>query len=225
MTTEVAERFGRVAAGFTERVAAVPAGAWANPAPCEGWVARDVVDHITSWMPGFLLATWGIDQPVLSADPAGAWAAVRDAIADGLGDPTVAGREADSPVGRKSFEAAIDMLCIPDVLVHTWDLARAAGLDEALDAAEVHHLLTGVESMDPAMDMAMRDSGHFGPQRRGPRRRRRADPAPRLHGPPGVVGPSTRRSPCADDVVNGRGAVPFRGWASRWRGSRRCRMR
>lgn len=160
----VAERFERVAAGFTAVVDAVPDGAWQNPAPCEGWVARDVVDHITSWMPGFLLASWGLDQPVQPADAAGAWAAVRDAIAGGLADPVVAGRVVDSPAGTKSFEEAIDMFCIPDVLIHTWDLARAAGLDERLDADEVHRQVTGVESIDPAMDEAMRSSGHYGPR-------------------------------------------------------------
>jgi uncharacterized protein (TIGR03086 family) len=44
--------------------------------------------------------------------------------------------------------------------VHTWDLARATGLDETLDADEVHRL---VEAMEP-MDEAMRSSGHYGPR-------------------------------------------------------------
>ena len=43
--SEVAERYRRAAAAFTERVRAVPVGGWERPAPCEGWVARDVVRH------------------------------------------------------------------------------------------------------------------------------------------------------------------------------------
>ena len=63
-------------------------------------------------------------------------------------------------MGRLSFEVAIATFCIADVLVHTWDLARATGLDETLDADEVHRL---VDSMEP-MDEPMRQSGHFGPR-------------------------------------------------------------
>jgi uncharacterized protein (TIGR03086 family) len=47
-----------------------------------------------------------------------------------------------------------------DILVHTWDLARATGLDETLDPDEVHGLLAGMEPMDAVL----RQSGHFGPR-------------------------------------------------------------
>jgi uncharacterized protein (TIGR03086 family) len=98
-------------------------------------------------------------------DPAGAWAVVRDAIQRGLDDPAVATRVEDcGPPGRMSFEAAVDMTCTPDVLIHTWDLARAIGLDERLDPDEVRHELAGMTAMPPEMDEAMRNSGHFGPR-------------------------------------------------------------
>ena len=42
--SDIAERYARVTTRFTDRVRAVPAGAWDNPSPCEGWTARDVVD-------------------------------------------------------------------------------------------------------------------------------------------------------------------------------------
>ena len=61
-------------------------------------------------------------------------------------------------MGPSSFEQNIDMICTPDVLVHTWDLARATGLDETLDAEEVHRF---VEGMEPH-DAAMRASEHYG---------------------------------------------------------------
>jgi uncharacterized protein (TIGR03086 family) len=63
-------------------------------------------------------------------------------------------------MGRSSFAATIDMICTADVLVHTWDLARATGLDEALDPDEVHAMLVGVEPMDEVL----RSSGHYGPR-------------------------------------------------------------
>ena len=47
--TEISEHFAKVAGEFTRRAIAVPADAWDNPAPCDGWVARDVVHaHIAN---------------------------------------------------------------------------------------------------------------------------------------------------------------------------------
>ena len=168
--TEIGARFATVAAGFTARVEAVPADRWERPAPCEGWVARDVVRHLVEWLPGpgFLLGTFGVDTgPIPSVEdaPAGAWAVVRDAIQRALDDPAIATRVEDcGPPGVLSLEAAVDMTCVPDVLIHTWDLARATGLDERLDADEVHRLVTAVEAMPPEVDEAMRSSGHYGPR-------------------------------------------------------------
>jgi hypothetical protein len=90
---------------------------------------------------------------------------VRDAIQGGLDDPTVAARVEDcGPPGRLSFEAAVDMTCTPDVLIHTWDLAQAAGVDVELDAEEVDRQATGIDAMPPGVDEAMRASGHVGPR-------------------------------------------------------------
>jgi uncharacterized protein (TIGR03086 family) len=166
--SEIGERFRRVAAGLTATIDAVPDGAWEKPAPCEGWVARDVVRHLVEWLPGpgFLLGAFDVETgpiPSVDDDPAGAWAVVRDAIQRGLDDPAVASQVADcGPPGRLSFEAAVDITCTPDVLIHTWDLARAAGIDERLDPDEVRHQLAGVEAIAPEVDAAMRGSGHFG---------------------------------------------------------------
>ena len=168
--SETSERFATVAAGFTARVNAVSPDAWDNPAPCEGWVARDVVRHLVEWLPGpgFLLGAFGVDVgpiPSVDDDPAGAWTVVRDAVQAALDDPDVARRVEDcGPPGRMSLEAAVEMTCTPDVLIHTWDLARATGLDERLDADEVHRLTVGVESLPPEVEESMRGSGHYGPR-------------------------------------------------------------
>ena len=168
--SEISERFATVAAAFTDRVRAVPAHAWDAPAPCDGWVARDVVGHLVEWLapPGFLLGTFGVDPgpiPPVEDDPVGAWATVRDAIQAALDDPAIAGRVEDcGPPGRLSFEAAVDMTCTPDVLIHTWDLARATGLDERLDTGEVRRQVAAIESLPPEVDAAMRRSGHYGPR-------------------------------------------------------------
>lgn len=168
--TEIAARFEKVAAAFTARVEAVPADRWEQAAPCEGWVARDVVRHLVEWLPGpgFLLGAFGVETgpvPSVETDPAAAWAVVRDAIQRALDDPAVAARVEDcGPPGRLSFEAAVDMTCTPDVLIHTWDLARATGLDERLDPAEVRRQLAGLEALPAEVEEKMRSSGHYGPR-------------------------------------------------------------
>jgi uncharacterized protein (TIGR03086 family) len=166
--SEIAERFARVAATFTDTVARVPADAWEQPAPCKGWVARDVVGHLVEWIPGpgFLLGAFDVTteaMPSVDDDPAAAWAVLRDAIQGALDDPDVAGRVADcGPPGRMSLEAAVDMTGTPDVLIHTWDLAQAAGLEVQLDPETVRRQVAGLDALPPDVDAAMRASGHYG---------------------------------------------------------------
>jgi uncharacterized protein (TIGR03086 family) len=161
--SEVSERYRRIANEFTARVEAVSDGAWDNPAPCEGWVARDVVRHLVEWLPAFFSGTWDFDVPPgpsVDDDPVAAWSRLNTAIQSALDDPAIAADERDTRMGSKSFADTIDMICTPDVLVHTWDLARATGLDETLDADEVHRMLVAMEPLDEIL----RSSGHYGPR-------------------------------------------------------------
>lgn len=161
--SDIAERYREVAAGFTERARAVPDEAWDSPAPCDGWVARDIVRHMVEWMPGLVLGDAGVElpkPPSADDDPLGAWEALNDALQGALDDPEIGAREFEMRMGRFTVERAIDMFCTGDVLVHTWDLARATGLDEHLDPDEVHRMFAGLEPMDAAL----RESGHYGPR-------------------------------------------------------------
>jgi uncharacterized protein (TIGR03086 family) len=166
--TEISDRYRWVSAQFTQRVKDVPEEAWDNPAPCEGWVARDVVRHLVEWPPALLFDRWGIahpDRPTVDENPLGAWSAVSDTVQAALDDPAVASRVEEEPrLGPMSFEQAVDMVCTSDVFLHTWDLARATGLDETLDPDEVHRLFVGMEPMDEML----RQSGHYGPRVRVP---------------------------------------------------------
>ena len=158
-----AERFRRVAGGFTDRVVAVPDDAWDNPAPCVGWKARDVVGHLVDWVPS-LIGKAGIDFPAgpsVAVDPHGAWMNLADTLQAALDDPDVADRKFDAgPPGQMTVEQAIGMIVLGDVLIHTWDLATATGLDDRLDPTIVTEMLIGMQPMD---DM-LRQSGHYGPK-------------------------------------------------------------
>ena len=60
--------------------------------------------------------------------------------------------------GTHRLDEAVAMFFVGDVLVHTWDLARAGGLDETLDPEVVHDLLVGMEPLDEVL----RSSGQYG---------------------------------------------------------------
>ena len=161
--SEYAERYRKVAGAFTDRVNSVPSHAWDNPAPCEGWLARDVVRHLVEWVPSFFSNYAGLElpaRPPVDDDPARAWGVLDDGLRSALDDPDVASRQFEMRGGQYTVEQAIDMFCTGDILVHTWDVARATGLDEALDAEEVHRMLAGMEPMDEAL----RQSGQYGPR-------------------------------------------------------------
>ncbi|HEU5082017.1 MAG TPA: TIGR03086 family metal-binding protein [Acidimicrobiales bacterium] len=154
----------RVAAEFTATVAATDPAAWDAAAPPEGWVARDVVRHLLEWFPAFLEGAVGItlpEGPSVDDDPVGAWRAQADAVQALLDDPAVAEREHDLPhLGTMSLGEAIDRIYTTDVFLHRWDLARATGQDETLDARRCAELLEGMLPMDEAL----RQSGHYGPR-------------------------------------------------------------
>ncbi|MEY2590051.1 MAG: hypothetical protein QOJ67_2035 [Acidimicrobiaceae bacterium] len=162
--SEIAERYGRVAGRFTKRANEVPEAAWELPAPCDGWVARDVVRHMVEWMPAFLSSAGGPplpDGPSVDEDPAGAWGTLNGGIQALLDDPVASATEISHPqAGTHRLEDAIGMFFLGDVLMHTWDLARAAGLDETLDAEVVHDMLVGMEPLDEML----RASGQYGPK-------------------------------------------------------------
>ena len=159
--TTVSQRYDGVAGTFSARVSEVPPSAWGNPAPCEGWVARDVVRHLVEWVPGFFENLAGVDlghPPSVDDDPVAAWSALDGALRSTLADPAVASRTFDVRGATYTVEDAIATFVLGDVLVHTWDLARATGLDERLDPVEVHGMLEGMLPMDDVL----RQSGQYG---------------------------------------------------------------
>lgn len=159
-----ADRYRQVAARFTDRVRGVPEDRWSDPAPPEGWTARDVVGHLVEWFPAFLEAGTGIvlpQGPAVTEDPVAAWTTMSDGVQALLDDPRTADRFLDHPVaGRHPLPQAVHNFFTADVFMHTWDLARATGQDETLDPDFAQELLTGMESLDEVL----RASGQYGPK-------------------------------------------------------------
>ena len=155
MAGENAERFRKVAAAFTVRVEAIGGEAWSLPTPCVGWTARDVVRHLIEWVPPFIHDGTEValvaQQPV-DRDPVAAWLELSAQLQSILDAPGLSGSLFDHPyVGRHTLGDAVTLFILPDVLIHTWDLARAIGADEQLDPELAAHVLEALLPMAPVI--------------------------------------------------------------------------
>ncbi len=134
---------------------AVPATAWSEPSPCEGWTARDVVRHMIDTQRD-LLTGHGLDlgpAPDVDADPAGAWREHAQRVAAVIADDEVAGRGYDGFFGPTTIGATLEQFYVWDMVVHRWDVARATGQDAALTDAEVDRVAAGADSFGEALYM------------------------------------------------------------------------
>ena len=83
--SEIADRYRRLAAAFSEKVAAVPDDRWEARTPCEGWSARELVGHVVDTQGmflGFVGRSLPDDRPSVDDDPLTAWTAARAGRAD-----------------------------------------------------------------------------------------------------------------------------------------------
>lgn len=162
--TGAADEHRIVAGDFTERVRGVPSEAWDNPAPCEDWVARDVVRHLVEWFPAFLKSGAGVELPQgpsVDDDPVAAWTVHSEGVQALLDDPATADKVLSNPhIGEVPLDQAVDRFYTADVFMHTWDLARASGQEETLDPVRCARLLDGMLPLDDVL----RKSGQYGPR-------------------------------------------------------------
>lgn len=161
LPADPAERHRAIATGFTTRVKG--ASDWDAPAPVAGWVARDVVAHLVEWFPQFLKSATGLvldSGPSPQDDPVSAWEVHAGAVQALLDGPEAATPFRHPMVGEMPLPVAVDQFYTSDVFMHTWDLARATGQDERLDAQTCADLLAGMQPIEALM----RSSGQFGPR-------------------------------------------------------------
>lgn len=88
------------------------------------------------------------------------FAAANRVVSDHLHDPDAAAASFEGAVfGHMTFAEGIDRFVSFDLLIHRWDLARAAGLDVTLPADEVAR----AREAATAFGDAMRGTNAFGP--------------------------------------------------------------
>lgn len=132
--SEISNRYARLAARFAATVAAVPDDRWNAPSPCEDWTARDVLRHVVDTQGlflGFVGRELG-DVGSVDEDPLGTWEAAAKVVHAELDDPERAAATYEGAFGTARFEESVDRFLGFDLVVHRWDLARAAGVDDRI---------------------------------------------------------------------------------------------
>lgn len=144
-----AERFRVVAQGFTEQANSNGID-WDAQTPCTEWRARDLVGHLISW---FAPALEDVGVAVelredKNSDPAAAWREFAGIVQDALDTPgTADALVSRGPIPGQSLERNATGFFIPDVFMHTWDLARSQEEDVELDADFAEKNLGGLRSL------------------------------------------------------------------------------
>lgn len=123
--SEAADRWHECAGAFALRLGAVGDDQWEGATPCDAWTVRQLVDHAVGTQVRFggLL---GLRSE--SVD----WPGVCESMTELLsGEGVLDGTVNVGPLGEMSKIQVLDV-CTNDLLIHTWDLARAIGYSEAL---------------------------------------------------------------------------------------------
>jgi uncharacterized protein (TIGR03086 family) len=134
-SNDIPATYARRAAPFTAVVDRLPAAAWDAPSPCEGWAARDVLDHVMSSQRGFLtergiaLPATEVD-PTVTSDPVAAWHQHDMRMQQLLARPEVRDHAYDGVFGATTVGRSLVDFHGFDLIVHRWDIAAAAALDE-----------------------------------------------------------------------------------------------
>ncbi|RMB62159.1 TIGR03086 family protein [Tessaracoccus antarcticus] len=156
------DRYRRLAERFTTTVEAVPTGAWNNASPCEGWTAADVLAHVIESEAGLLKKTGRVVSAgsMDPADPLGSWVHARDAAQAALEVPSCSGFEYEAFGVRTTVGATFGSFISVDLVVHRWDIAHAAGIEETIAVEDMAFVRAFTENMG---DIAQ-TSGAFGPR-------------------------------------------------------------
>ncbi len=159
--SEILERWKSLTDAFTQRLEAVGDNQWDSATPCSDFTVRQLVSHaidVQRFVPKALGATGAIDTPN-GDDLKATWKAVQGAALATCSEAGALDKEIDSPLGGKM--PAGHFFGGPasgDLLIHTWDLARAIGANETLPEAACQAALAFLQAVPSE---AIRQPGRF----------------------------------------------------------------
>jgi uncharacterized protein (TIGR03086 family) len=157
---DIIDLWSRVADGFGTRLDAVADDQWDDPTPCTEWNVRELVDHAINSQ-RLLPSRLGAELPEADEDSKVAWPQIRAAALAAYEKPGVLDQKVELPFGEMTVGQMLNNIALGDLLLHSWDLARATGGDERLDPDAV---ATAYEGLQP-LDEVLHASGTvFGPK-------------------------------------------------------------
>lgn len=128
--------------------------------PCEDWTAKDVVDHVFGGTAGFAEALGGSAPPAdETSDVATRYEGLRKALVAAAQQPGALDKMVPSPIGGEVPAGMMLGIYTTDTLVHTWDLAKAVGMEVELDADLLKRSWDGMLPIESIV----RQPGIFGP--------------------------------------------------------------
>jgi uncharacterized protein (TIGR03086 family) len=135
----------RAAEHFGALVHAVTDDGWDAPTPATEWSVRDLVAHLVTealWavpmLAGQTVRDVGdrFDGDVLGGDPTAAWDEASAAARAAVSSPGALDRTVHLSAGDSTGRDYVEEMAT-DLLIHSWDLAKAIGADDSLDPAQV----------------------------------------------------------------------------------------
>ncbi len=137
MQSDMAEQHLAACERFGLAVGAA-AGRWDWPSPCEGWDARAVIEHVIGFHDVLVLRPLDAKPHRPRDDEAQRWQLTHDALARVLAQPELFEGAVEIPAIGNNPPSQLELtkllpMLTQDVLVHTWDLARAVDADASLD--------------------------------------------------------------------------------------------
>ena len=158
--TQLLTLWRQVADGFSERLDSVGEYDWSASTCCEKWNVVELVEHAIGaqrMVPKALGASGAIDAT--GDNLVTVWRTVRSGADAALATPGALDRQVKLPFGEMK---ARDGLAFPmsDMLVHTWDLARAIGGNDRLNVEACEKALADLEPIDELL----RGPGFYGPK-------------------------------------------------------------
>jgi uncharacterized protein (TIGR03086 family) len=162
--SENSDKYRRAIDGLNAVVDAMPADKWSAPSPCPDWTAAHVIGHVIGGTQMISTVKTGEApnyDPMANAgdDPAASYAAARDVALSTLTDEHLS-KTVQGPLGEMPLDQLVGMILTNDVLIHTWDLAKTAGIDVKLDPQLVEDAYNGLQPIDAMV----RSDQVFGPK-------------------------------------------------------------
>nr|WP_281371449.1 TIGR03086 family metal-binding protein [Petropleomorpha daqingensis] len=142
--------------GFAQRLRLVGPDDWRRPTPCAEWDVSALVNHVVGAAVRYQLLLHGASTEQVEAtrtvdhlgdDAMGSFGTTADGMLACFAEDGALERITHHVTGDRTGRELLSMRIL-DLGVHAWDLARAIGADETLDADVVAFLLDSTADLD-----------------------------------------------------------------------------